>query len=64
MRCKYCKTQMMGQDNDRMPGGYCKIYVCSNGKCKAVYEEWTDYKTTRTPEKDQWFNPKTNDFEK
>lgn len=55
---------MIDQDTDRMTGGYCKIYVCDNGKCKAVYEEWTDYRTTRTPEKDQWFNPQTHDFEK
>jgi hypothetical protein len=55
---------MMGQDNDRMPDGYSKIYVCTNDNCKAVYEEWSDFKMKRTPQKDRWFNPTTNDFEK
>lgn len=63
MICKYCKEEMMGQDNDPFPGGYSKLYVCLNNDCRAIFEEWTDKKHRRTPDKDRWFNPKTKEFE-
>ncbi|EJW14300.1 hypothetical protein PAV_15c00890 [Paenibacillus alvei DSM 29] len=62
--CKYCDTLMMGQDNDRMWNNqYCRIYVCTNDKCKAVYEEWTNGRGVSIPGKDRWFNPRTKEFE-
>jgi len=63
-RCKYCKETMIGQDNDRMGINlYCKIYVCTNDKCAAVYEEWTDEKGRSISGRNRWFNPQTNEFE-
>lgn len=65
MRCKYCKSNMMGQDNDRMGHNlYSKIYVCLNEECKAVYESWTDDQGRSLPDRNRWFNPKIRDFEK
>lgn len=65
MRCRYCKSSMMGQDNDRMRYNlYSRIYVCINDECKAVYEEWTDHKGVALSDRNKWFNPEIGDFEK
>ncbi|QDY32684.1 hypothetical protein [Clostridium sporogenes] len=65
MRCRYCNSEMMPQDNDRMGyDTYSKIYICLNSKCKAVYEEWTTSKGASLVDRNRWFNPKIKDFEK
>lgn len=65
VKCKYCGAALdIFQDNDRMPGGlYSKIYPCTNKDCGAVYEEWTTEQGKSVPEKNRWFNPKTNIYE-
>lgn len=64
MYCKYCNETMMGQDNDRLGNYYCKLYVCTNDKCKAVYEQYSTLNGVKIAEKHRWFNPKTSKFEK
>ncbi|MEC1526072.1 hypothetical protein P9D43_29195 [Neobacillus niacini] len=60
MLCKYCKSEMMGQDNDHMGNGrYSKYYGCT--KCEGVYEEWTDKKGKFMFGK--WWNPETKDYD-
>ncbi|MGG3662082.1 hypothetical protein [Bacillus gobiensis] len=59
IKCVYCRSVMMPQDNDYMGNGqYCRIYVCD---CDAVYEDWTDDKGKHLFGK--WLNPETNDYE-
>jgi hypothetical protein len=55
---------MMQQDTDPLPGGYSTLFVCINEECGAVYEKWYDKRNKRIPERDRWFNPVTQDFEK
>lgn len=65
MYCRYCDSKMMGQDNDRMGYNcYSRIHVCLNEECKAVYENWTDNIGRPLTDKNRWFNPEIEDFEK
>lgn len=55
---------MMPQGADRVQGEYIGLYCCTNTECKAVFEEYSDLKGVSLSSKNQWWNPKTEEFEK